>query len=134
MGAPILPLAYRWFLAKGLTDWEPWYFVDTPESLAKGVDLGRNRFAAQAFAAETGADFEVYLFARRQDMETFAFFAVQDGVVLDRVVSIHLSFSGRVELLNPLRVGDLGMGFTDWVGDVCLRDAAELMDEGDLLG
>ncbi|UMR28693.1 hypothetical protein MJ904_16305 [Massilia sp. MB5] len=134
MGEAILPLAYRWFLAKGLTDWEPWYFVDTLDSLGKGVDLGRNRFAAQAFAAETGADFEVYLFARRQDRETFAFFAVRDGVVLDRVVSIHLSFAGRLELPTPLRVGDLGMSFTDWVGDVCLRDAAELMDEGDLLG
>ncbi|MBB3118476.1 hypothetical protein [Pseudoduganella violacea] len=134
MGEPILPLAYRWFLAKGLTDWEPWYFVDTLDSLGKGVDLARHRFAAEAFAAETGADFEVYLFARRQDMETFAFFAVRDGFILDRVVSIHLSFSGRRELRSPLRVEDLEMSFTDWVGSVCLRDAAELMDEEDLLG
>lgn len=132
MGGLVLPLAYRWFLAKGLTDWEPWYFMDSADALEAGADLNRNGFAQRAFAAETGAEFGVYLFARRQDRETFAFFVVGDGTILDRVVSIHLSFSGRAELATPLRVDDVGMSFLDWVGTVCLRDVAEGICEEDL--
>ncbi|UVL59659.1 hypothetical protein LOY54_16575 [Pseudomonas sp. B21-032] len=126
------PLAYRWFIHKGLTDWEPWYFCDTPASLQQGPDLNKNAFAARAFAKETGADFEVYLFARRQDREDFAFFVVRNGVIEDKVITVHLSFADKLELRSHLSYEQVTRSFSEWVAEVALADAVEWMSEDDL--
>ncbi|WP_327438093.1 hypothetical protein [Pseudomonas donghuensis] len=126
------PLAYRWFIHKGLTDWEPWYFCDTQASLQQAPDLTRNTFAARAFAKETGADFEVYLFARRQDREDFAFFVVRDGVIEDKVITVHLSFADKLELRSRLSYEQVTRSFSEWVAEVALADALEWMSEDDL--
>ncbi|QBF26398.1 hypothetical protein EXN22_12085 [Pseudomonas tructae] len=126
------PLAYRWFIHKGLTDWEPWYFCDTQASLQQAPDLGKNAFATRAFAKETGADFQVYLFARRQDREDFAFFVVRDGVIEDKVITVHLSFADKLELRERLSHAQVTQSFSQWVTEVALADALEWMSEEDL--
>ena len=126
------PLAYRWFLAKGLTNWQPWYFVDTDATAQDGPDFASNQFATTAFQLETGADFDVYLFARRQDMDDFAFFVIRDGKIEDKVVSIHLSFARRLELSNPLRYDQISQGFTQWLRESVLADVGDWMSEEDM--
>ncbi len=126
------PLAYRWFLVKGLTDWEPWYFVDTVETVKAEPRFLENQNFARAFKVETGADFNVYLFARRQDMDDFAFFIVHNGKIEDKVVHIHLSFANRLELRNPLRYTDSHFTFIQWLRKEVISDVADWMTEEDL--
>ena len=128
------PLAYRWFLIKGLSDWQPWYFIDTPETVEREPQFLDNQNFARAFRTETGADFDVYLFARRQDMDDFAFFVVQNGRIEDRVVRIHLSFSNRFELRDPLRYSDPKFTFIEWVREEVISDVSDWMSEEDLPG
>jgi hypothetical protein len=128
------PLAYRWFLAKGLTNWQPWYFTDTDATAQDGPDLAANQFAQNAFQMETGADFDVYLFARRQDMDDFAFFVVRDGKIEDKVVTIHLSFAERFELSSPLAYDQISQGFTQWLRETVMVDVEDWMSEADMYG
>jgi hypothetical protein len=122
-----LPLAYRWFLAKGLTNWQPWYFLDTePRDIAVLERLKHE------FQLETAADFEVYLFARRQDMDDFAFFVMKDGVIEDKVVCIHLSFAGKLELQKPLRYDAITRTFMQWVREIVLPEVEDWMSKEDL--
>ena len=127
-----LPLPYRWFLAKGLTDWQPWYFQDTDATARATPDFAANQFAKTAFQQETGADFDVYLFARRQDRDDFAFFVVRDGKIEDKVVTIHLSFASKRELSSPLRYEQVSQGFTAWLRDIVMDDVEEWISEEDL--
>lgn len=127
------PIAYRWFLAKGLSCWQPWYFTDTSLSVQGAPKFSENEFALRAFKQETGADFDVYLFARRQDMDDYAFFVVKDGMIQDKVVSIHLSFVKRFELIAPLRYLDVHQTFTQWVREVAISDVEDWMTEEDMV-
>jgi hypothetical protein len=119
-----LPLAYRWFVAKGLTNLQPWYFVSE-------ADATNPHLIAQ-FRLETGADFDVRLFARRQDRDDFAFFVTRAGQVEDRVISIHLSFVKKFELRSPLLYTREFPTFMDWVHNRALVDVADWMSEDDL--
>lgn len=132
MNNDAFPLAYRWFLTRGLTNWQPWYLIDTEETLRGEPDFTANEFASKAFQQETKADFHVYLFARRQDRDDFAFFAVHDGKIQDKVVTIHLSFAKRLELSSPLRYCDISQGFTQWLRGIVIADVEEWMSEDDL--
>lgn len=132
-GYLLLPISYRWFIAKGLTKWQPWYFIDTIETIGCEPELSTNDFFHQVFKKETGADFDVYLFARRQDQEDFAFFVVKDGRVEDRVVSIHLAFAGGVSLDPPLRYANIEQTFMNWIREVVMVDVEQdWMMEADL--
>jgi hypothetical protein len=125
-----LPLAYRWFLARGLRDLRPWYFVDAPGRLSTADEL---RFATRQFELETAADFEVRLFARRQDMDDFAFFVVRDGIIEDRVISTHLTFARGFDRPSPFRYAALpDLRFMRWLGEEVLTDIDEWMSEEDL--
>jgi hypothetical protein len=126
------PLPYRWFITKGLTNWQPWSFIDSIASISSPPDLNANTFLTSAFKTETGADFGVYLFARRQDRDDFAFFVVKDGVIENKVVSIHLSFADKLELRRPLRYGDIGGDFGAWIQTTVIRDVDDWMSEDDL--
>ena len=131
----VFPLPYRWVIARHLTDWTPWHFEDDMASISLAPNLEKNEFARRAFHRETGADFDVYLFARRQDMDEFAFFTVTDGRLDDDVITIHLSFSNHLELRAPLEKPHLGQtrGLMKWIREVAIRDAEEWMSEEDLL-
>jgi hypothetical protein len=128
-----LPLAYRWFLIRGLANWQPWYFLHAPETDSVDLALSRDDVFERQFKTETEPDFDVFLFARRQDMDDFAFFVVRDGAIEDRVVSIHLSFAKRFELKQPLRHSEIGQTFTQWIREVALSDVEHWISEEDLL-
>jgi hypothetical protein len=123
----VLPQAYRWFVAKGLTNWEPWYFVDQ-------LELSDTYLAnfSEVFKVETRADFDVQLFARRQDQDDFAFFVSRNGVIEDRVVTIHLAFCDRFELREPLRYTNVTQTFLQWIRDTALADVADWISEEDM--
>lgn len=125
------PLAYRWFLSKRLVEWQPWYFVDDSSVLHK-PDFSKHEFASRAFKLETGADFDVYLFARRQDRDDYAFFVVRDGKIEDKVVTAHLSFAKQFEVKSPLRYSSISCNFTQWLAEVVIPDIAEWMTEDDI--
>lgn len=126
------PLAYRWFFAKGLTNWQPWYFIDTDATLKNEPNFAANQFAKDAFQLETRADFDVYLFARRQDRDDFAFFVVRAGKIEDRVVTIHLSFAKRLELPSPLRYDQISQNLVQWLRKTVIADVEEWMSEEDM--
>ncbi|KAB0548926.1 hypothetical protein F7R01_15990 [Pseudomonas argentinensis] len=126
------PLAYRWFIAKGLENWEPWYLIDDKQSILLPPNLSSNEFASNAFNLELGADFDVYLFARRQDRDDFAFFVIHDGKIEDKVITAHLSFSKNREVNSPLTYEQIEMSFTRWIRDVVLVDLDDCMNEYDL--
>lgn len=126
------PLAYRWFIAKGLTNWEPWYFLDTAETAKESPRFSENETFAREFKLETGADFDVYLFARRQDTDDYGFFVVRDGKIEDKVVSIHLTFSKGMELRTPLRYPETRQTFIQWLRGQVVPEVADWMSEEDM--
>ena len=126
------PLSYRWFISRGLTSWQPWYFIDDQQSLRLDPDFSKNDFAVRAFKTETRADFDVYLFARRQDMDDFAFFVVKDGKIEDKVVTIHLTFAKKLELKAPLQYGQVTRSFVAWMREDVIPDVEDWMNEDDL--
>jgi len=123
----VLPQAYRWFIAKELTNWEPWYFVDRHE-----LQETSQSYFSDVFKNETHADFDVRLFARRQDRDDFAFFVSRNGMIEDRVVTIHLAFCNRFELHEPLRYTNVTQTFLGWIRDTALADVAEWISEEDM--
>jgi hypothetical protein len=126
------PLPYRWFLTKGLVNLEPWSFIDDVGSLAIPPDFAKSQFFQDRFKLETGADFDVYLFARRQDMEDFAFFAVKDGQILDLVIPIHLTFSGNKDFERPLRLPEISLTFMQWIKRDVIADIEAWQSEEEL--
>jgi len=126
------PIAYRWFISRGLTRWQPWYFIDDASSIKVPPVFSRNDFAVQAFKTETGADFDVYLFGRRQDMDDYAFFVVKDGIIEDKVFAIHLTFAKRLTRETPLRYEQVTTSFAAWLRDLVIPDVEEWMNEHDL--
>jgi hypothetical protein len=96
-----LPRIYRRLIARAYTQWDPWHFVDDATSVTQPADFAKNEFFQKAFRTETGADFDVYLFARRRDREDFAFFSVgPDGSIEDSTHTLHLTFSDKFEFFK----------------------------------
>ncbi|MCP4374297.1 MAG: hypothetical protein GY797_40280 [Deltaproteobacteria bacterium] len=126
------PLPYRWFISKGLTNWEPWSFIDDDVSVECRPDFSKNKFAVNAFKNETASDFDIYLFARRQDRDDFAFFVIRDGKVEDRVISIHLSFAGKLDIKQPLKYEEKYHTFLEWINNIVIQDVDDWMEEEDL--
>lgn len=130
------PQAYRWLIQKGLTNWEPWYFVDDVQTINAQPDLARSDFFQREFRTETGADYEVYLFARRQDREDFAFFVRgTDDLIEDNVITWHLTFSGRFEsfIKQPFQrpAEDKRVNLFAWVRHDLIADIEDWIAMGD---
>jgi len=128
-----LPAAYRWFLLRGLTDWTPWHLEDGADAIKAPVNFEHNKFFQQQCRIETGADFDFYLFARRQDREDFAFFICgPDGAVQDSTLTIHLSFSGRLEFTKAALMrpeGDELVTFLQWIRTIATDDMQEWIED-----
>jgi len=80
-----LPIQYRWLKANGFEGFAPWYLLEEP--VRDGLRT--------EYRIETGEDF--YPFARRQDCDDVAGFAVVDGQIQPAVVSAHLTWIGKRE-------------------------------------
>lgn len=125
-----LPRHYRWFIRHGLVDWVPWYFIDDAASIKLPADLLKSAPLQQQYCLEANANYDVYLFARRQDQDELAYFVVSpDKIVEDCVISCHLSFSpgpgGGVKpnFLPPTQ--HERVTFLQWMTNVVVRDVEE---------
>lgn len=78
------PNALRWFLVQNTEKFCPWYFLSEP------TEFG---FAAQAFSNEDVENRKVFVFARRQDQDEFAGLVISNGLVTDKVLMFHPTFS-----------------------------------------
>ena len=125
------PPAYKHFVDNGLDSLEPWQLCDAPGTIDAPPDFERHRFASKQCKRETGAQFDLYLFARRTDMDDFAFFVVRDNVIEDKVFTIHLSFVNKMELRSPLRYEQVQQNFMDWVRTTAMDDMQEAIGCGD---
>lgn len=120
-----LPRLYRRLIADGMTTWGPWYLIDDAESILAPVDMQKNGSLQRQFRMEANAGFEVYLFARRQDQDDFAFFHVdKNGVVQDSVHLSHLAFSSGPDELTPKHVVEHKhqSDLKGWLRDVAIPD------------
>ena len=113
-----LPLAYRWAVVNGLTSFTPWHVIDSEERVA---------FFRREFEAETGID--CWPFAQRQDMDDVAVFVVEDGAVQDRVIAVHLSYKGALDLhVRQHHFPD----FWAWLSQMVLPEMATWATEADI--
>lgn len=120
-----LPRLYRRLIANGMTTWGPWYFIDDEASILAPADLQKSDTLQRQFKMESNAGFEVYLFARRQDQDDFAFFHVdKNGVVRDSVHLTHLAFSSGPNDLTPKHVveHEHKANLMGWLRDVAVPD------------
>jgi hypothetical protein len=128
-----LPAAYRWFLLRGLTDWTPWHLQDDASAAKAPTDFERSKYFQDQCKIETGADFDYYLFARRQDREDFAFFICgPDGQLEDSTITIHLTFSGRLEFTKGAMTRPEGakkLSFIQWVRTIATDDMQDWIED-----
>jgi hypothetical protein len=87
-----VPLALRWLRAHGLRGLTPWHFIDPSEEVAGlraeyRVEVGGGSQPERDFLP----------FARRQDQDDVAGFVIEQGTVVNKVISVHLTWSGRAE-------------------------------------
>ena len=80
------PNALRWFLVQNLESFTPWHFLENE---------GDFEFAANAFQRESLSDSRIFVFASRQDNDHFAGLEIVDGIITDKVILFHPSFSAH---------------------------------------
>jgi hypothetical protein len=91
-GTAAAPLALRWLRAHGLRGLTPWHFIDRSE------DVSSLRVEYRAEVADGSQPEKDFLpFARRQDQDDVAGFVIEQGTASTRVISVHLTWSGRAE-------------------------------------
>lgn len=114
-----LPLAYRWLRANGFERLVPWYLIDDEEiSKALGAE----------YRKESGRD--SCPFARRQDNDDIAGFEMRGGEILERVISVHLTWSGRREQPGfPVESAPPQDDVFAWLVNVVIPDTLAWMSE-----
>ena len=86
------PNALRWFFAQNLHSFTPWHFIQEPSEL-EGV--------AATFKREDIHQGEVFVFARRQDCDDFAGLEIINGIITDKVLHFHPTFSSCIDASSP---------------------------------
>jgi len=114
-----LPLEYRWLKAHNFKLFTPWYLIDPMNS----DDL------RQGYKKETGKD--ILPFARRQDIDDLAGFEIIDSVVQSKVITVHLTWSGRQEREGWPRTRN-STDLLDWLNEVAIPDTRDWMTEEEL--
>jgi hypothetical protein len=114
-----LPLEYRWLKANGFKGFVPWYLIE---------DIGQEAIRSE-YKKETGRDF--FPFARRQDNDDVAGFEIVDGEILDRVVSVHLTWTRNREQ-EGFPAQKTYSNMFDWLSKVVIPDTFGWMSEEDL--
>jgi len=114
-----LPIEYRWLKAHNFNVLTPWYFVDPMNS--EGI--------RREYQAETGLD--IIPFARRQDNDDIAGFRVEKGVIKKNVLSVHLTWSSKLER-NGYPITRESIDLIEWVQDIMIPESKEWMAEEEL--
>jgi hypothetical protein len=120
-----LPLPLRWLRAHGLRGLTPWHFIDAPEELASlraeyRKDVGRGSQPERDFLP----------FARRQDQDEVAGFVVERGTVTSKVISVHLTWTGRAEPSGSPTI-DRHQDIWEWL-KAAIDETAIWCSEGDM--
>lgn len=115
-----LPIEYRWLKAHNFNLLTPWYFVEPTDS-SNGL--------RREYQIETGLD--MIPFARRQDNDDIAGFKVVNGEVKKTVLSVHLTWTSRLEYEGFPRVKESADLF-EWIKNTMLPDSQEWVDEDEL--
>ena len=114
-----LPLGYRWIKAHKFEGFTPWHIVE-PEKL---------KAIRKEYRLETGKD--ILPFARRQDNDEIAGFEMLDGNPTAKVLTVHLTWSGKQESNGHPRA-KASVSVFHWIKNVVLPATEEWMSEEDL--
>ncbi|WP_196887897.1 hypothetical protein [Aureivirga sp. CE67] len=114
-----LPIAYRWLKAHNFEGLRPWNFIDplNSDNLRKEYKL------------ETGKD--IIPFARRQDNDTFAGFEIVNDEIRDIVITVHLTWSSKMEP-DPFPSSEISKDIFKWLEEIVFPDTKEWIDEEEL--
>jgi hypothetical protein len=113
------PLSFRWARANGLSKLVPWHFLADGEGLLADEQFKKERIGSR----------EVRTFAKRQDCDDFAGFLVVDGIITDRVIYFHPSFSSTP---NSYMINSEHADFWEFVRDIVIPDTKDWESETDL--
>ena len=114
-----LPLEYRWLKANGFKGFIPWYLIE---------QLGKEALRSE-YQNETGKDF--YPFAQRQDCDDVAGFEVINGAILTKVITVHLTWSGKNERNGFPSCAEFDDMY-DWIKKEVIPATLDWMSEEDL--
>ena len=98
---------------------KPWRFVELAED-DWWVEMTR-----EELGIETGLDF--LPFAVRDDVNDIAGFLIENGQVLEKVISVHLTYSNKREP-NFVRM-DHSNTLMHWIRDIAINDAVILYEQ-----
>lgn len=114
-----LPIEYRWLKAHDFNLLTPWYFIAPEDS---------DEFRKE-YKKETGKD--ILPFARRQDNDDLAGFEVLNSTVRSKVITVHLTWSGKRENLAFPRTKE-SKDLLEWISVVVIPETKEWMTEEEL--
>ena len=114
-----LPIEYRWLKAHNFEGLTPWYFVEG--EISDGL--------ANEYYLETGK--EMIPFARRQDNDDIAGFEITEGVVTSKVLTVHLTWTSKLEQEGFPYTRISGDVFS-WLIEVVFPETKEWITEAEL--
>ncbi|WP_211093462.1 hypothetical protein, partial [Flammeovirga agarivorans] len=114
-----LPIEYRWLKAHSFEGLRPWYFVDPSKS--EGL--------RKEYQLETGKD--IIPIARRQDNDEFAGFEIIDNEIQNKVLTVHLTWSSKLERANYPSITESKSIFK-WLEQVVIPETIDWINEDEL--
>ena len=78
-----IPNSLKWFLVQKSTSFTPWHLENEPRGL-------KNPFKSEDLEGR-----EVYVFAYRQDCDDLAGFLLVDGIITEKVIHFHPSYTSN---------------------------------------
>ena len=114
-----LPIEYRWLKAHNFEGLRPWYFIDPFNSggLRKEYQL------------ETGKD--IIPFARRQDNDDIAGFEIIDNEIQNKVITVHLTWSSKMEREGYPNLKD-SIDIFKWLENIVIPETKDWINEEEL--
>ena len=91
-----LPLPYRWLVSQNIKNVGDWY-VFTNRDQERALVL-RQEFITETAAPNDALIKDFIPFAEYQGPDDYVGFIIEDGRVTEKVIEVHLTFKGKVEL------------------------------------
>ena len=125
-----LPVSYRWLIAQGVTRLCPWNIWTGAkyQELSKSI---RAEFLKEISPPNTSLITDIVPFASAQHMDDYAAFIIEEGVITEKVVMVHLTFSGVSEEIGyPSR--QVFQNLWEWLIKEIIPETADWADEDEL--